>query len=324
VAASAALGVAAEVHPRVRDPGSGDKVARLTAKVAASPGRPVVLFLGSSRTGLAFDALRADDRLDDPCCFNLGLPAAGPVCELLTLNRVLAAGVQPTLVLVEVLPAMLHDSPAGPRERAFLTGDRFSADEARTAERFGYPRDDTTRRWVTARLSPWWTYRFPLWGRVAPSWLAYDVRYDWGRTADAGGWNVPIRDEVTDDEREAGDARARGEYGAPLAVLAPCGGAADALREILATCRSRGITVRLVLLPESTTFRTLYGPGVDDRLVAFLKGLDAPLVDARGWMPDTAFSDGHHLMRPGAVTFTEKLAADVIAPALSRGGRSHD
>jgi hypothetical protein len=283
-----------------------------------------VLFLGSSRTGLAFDALRADDRLDGVSCFNFGLPAAGPVCELLTLNRVLAAGVRPTLVLIEVLPAMLHESPAGPRERAFLAGDRFSAGEVRTAVRFGFPRDETTTRWATARLAPWWAYRFPLWGRVAPSWLGYDVRCDWGRTADAGGWNVPIRDEVTDDERLAGDARARDEYGAPLAVLAPGGGAADALREILATCRAEGIAVRLVLLPESTTFRALYGPGVDDRLLAFLKGMDAPLLDLRDWMPDSAFSDGHHLLRPGAVAFTERLAADVIAPAQSRGGRSHD
>jgi hypothetical protein len=322
--ATAVLSVAAEANARVRDPVSGDKISRLASAVAADPSRPVVLFLGSSRTGFAVHAQRADDRLHErglaARCFNLGLPAAGPVCELVTLNRVLAAGVRPSLVVVELLPPMLHSSPAGPWEQAFLTGDRMSLSEIRTAARFGYPRG-VADRWANARLAPWWAYRFPLWARVAPSWLPYAVRADWGRAADAGGWNASIRDEVTDEERPQGEAQTREEYAARMKELTPGGGAADALREIIATCRTKGIDVRVLLLPEGSMFRLLYGPGVEDRLRTFLTGLEAPVIDARHWQPDGDFSDGHHLMRPGAAAFTDRLVTDVIAPALAGGGR---
>jgi hypothetical protein len=325
VLSSVALAAAAEVNPRVRDPISGDKLARLRAGVVADPARPVVVFLGSSRTGFAVQTLRAEERLGergcDIRCFNLGLPAAGPVGELITLNRVLAAGIRPTLVVVEILPAMLHDSPAGQWEQAFLTGDRLSAREVSIASRFGFVREDLEDRWVKARLAPWWAYRFPLWGRIAPSWLPYQVRGDWGRASDAGGWNASIHDEVTAEEREKGEAQTRREYADRLAELAPGGGPAAALRELIATCRARGIALRLVLLPEGTLFHSLYGPGAEDRLQTLLHGLDVPVVDARTWLPDDSFSDGHHLMRPGAGAFTDRLVTDLLLPALEGGGR---
>jgi hypothetical protein len=33
-------------------------------------------------------------------------------------------------------------------------------------------------------------------------------------------------------------------------------------------------------------------------------------------MPDEAFADGHHLLRTPAGAFSERLARDVLAPAL--------
>ncbi len=321
---SLALAFAAETNSRVRDPISGDKVSRLRTKVAATPNRPIVLFLGSSRTGLAFHALRSEERLANALCFNLGVPAAGPIYELVTLHRVLDAGIKPTFVLVEVLPSMLHAAPTRPRESAFLTGDRLSATEVRTVTRLGFPGEEVTRRWAKARLAPWWVYRFAIWGRIAPSWLSFLVRGDWGRSADAGGWNASIRDTVTEEERSSGEEQARAEYASTLAVLTPGGGAMDAVREILATCKERNIVVRLVLLPESRMYRSLYGLGVENRLTKFLSGLDAPLVDARDWLPEDAFSDGHHLMRPGAAAFTDRLTTEVMGPALASRERRRD
>jgi hypothetical protein len=323
-ASSATLAVAAEAYPRVRDPVSGDKISRLAGRVAAAPDRRVVLFIGSSRTGFAFHALRAEGRLPNALCFNLGLPAAGPICELVTLNRALAAGIKPALVLVEILPPMLQTLPAGPREEVFLTGDRLSAAEVRTVVRFGYSSDDVALQWAKSRLAPWWCYRFPIWGRIAPSWLSYLVRGDWGRSTDAGGWNASIRDAVTSEERQLGEDETRAEYAATLKVLTPGGGAVDAVREIQATCRRRGIALRFVLLPESRMFRSLYGPGVEIRLQTFLSGLDTPTIDARRWQPDEAFLDGHHLMRPGAASFTDRLTVEVIDPVLEPLGRPRD
>ena len=46
---------------------------------------------------------------------------------------------------------------------------------------------------------------------------------------------------------------------------------------------------------------------------------DAPLVNARAWLDDDAFSDGHHTFVTGADAFTERLTRDVIDSALKAG-----
>jgi hypothetical protein len=76
--------------------------------------------------------------------------------------------------------------------------------------------------------------------------------------------------------------------------------------------------VRLVLMPESEGFRALYLPATTERLYAFLAALEAeygaPLIDARGWLPAAAFTDGHHMLRPGAEAFSDRLVRDAILP----------
>ena len=81
------------------------------------------------------------------------------------------------------------------------------------------------------------------------------------------------------------------------------------------------IPARLVLMPEGSPFRSWYGLGANDRLLAFLRVVsseyDVPLTDARGWLPDEEFSDGHHMLEAGAVAFTDRLTREVIAPAIT-------
>ena len=54
------LAVAAELSFWVRDPGYSDKEIRLARLEAAAPGAPVVLMLGTSRTGYGFHAGRVE------------------------------------------------------------------------------------------------------------------------------------------------------------------------------------------------------------------------------------------------------------------------
>jgi hypothetical protein len=81
------------------------------------------------------------------------------------------------------------------------------------------------------------------------------------------------------------------------------------------------IPVRLVLMPEGTPFHSWYGPGVDDRLMTLLSDVantyHAPLIDARQWLSDELFSDGHHMLAAGAKQFTERLCREVIRPAVT-------
>ena len=41
-------------------------------------------------------------------------------------------------------------------------------------------------------------------------------------------------------------------------------------------------------------------------------------VDAREWLPDSSFSDGHHMLRPGAELFSDRLNREVIAPWVGK------
>jgi hypothetical protein len=320
VFASAALAAVAELRPAIRDPMAGDKGRQFAAAVAARPGQPIVLALGSSRTGFAFNGLYAGHLLalrgTPTACYNYGVPAAGPIAELQNLRRTLAAGIVPDLVVVEVLPIMLHADPSGPHEHRLLSPDRFDAGELARAARFGFPEPETTVKWWKARLAPWWTYRFQLLGRASPSWLPFNLRFDFGRNGDPAGWGTFPFTTVDAETKAKGLARAHGEYAPLLSVLNPGGGACDALRELINLCRERGIAVRVVLLPESTEFRAWYAPGVDDRLAAFLASLSAMVIDARDWIPDDQFADGHHLLQAGTMAFTEKLVDRVLAPAL--------
>jgi hypothetical protein len=75
-------------------------------------------------------------------------------------------------------------------------------------------------------------------------------------------------------------------------------------------------------MPESVAFRGLYPRAYSTPLDKLLRELEreVPVIDARGWVPDDGFRDGHHLNRTGAAIFTDRLAVEVIAPALGGGG----
>jgi hypothetical protein len=100
----------------------------------------------------------------------------------------------------------------------------------------------------------------------------------------------------------------------------PAGPAVDALRDTLALCRTQGIPTALVIMPETTHFRALYPPGVKEKIMRFLIGLQAEfgctLTDARQWLPDDAFLDGHHLLPRGAIIFTDRFTNETVLPFL--------
>src|SRR5205807_8790975 len=132
----------------------------------------------------------------------------------------------------------------------------------------------------------------------------WQLRFDWSRGCDEFGWGAPFNDTVTPEEYAKGLFRAQGEYRDILADLAPKGGGARALADLMALCRQQKIAVRLVLMPEAGGFRSMYRPIVLDRLRSFLlqlcRDFGSELHNAREWLPDSAFSDGHHMLRPGA------------------------
>jgi hypothetical protein len=73
--------------------------------------------------------------------------------------------------------------------------------------------------------------------------------------------------------------------------------------------------VVLVVTPESSVFRSWYPPeavAAMQRLLAQLHDTwGVPIIDAREWLPDKDFSDGHHPLPDGAEAFTLRLIEEV-------------
>ena len=323
VLANATLGLLGEYSPRLKDPAYGDKWAMLRRQLAARPDDKLVLSLGSSRTLLGFHGQRAENALGGRViAFNFGTPAAGPVTELVYLRRLLDRGVTPDLLLVEVMPGLCADGPAGPAEQLTLTGERLCRREVETVERYGFDPEAVRPAWRESAYLPWSKLRFQLLGRVVPSWMPWNLRFDWSRGADAHGWATPPRQEITPAERTEREANARAEYAGSLANVSPDGRPVAALRALLVECRERCIPTRLILYPEGSSFRAMYPAGTGERFVAAVRRLGdefgAPLTDARDWLADDDMYDGHHMFKVGAQTFTSQLSTDEIAPALRR------
>ena len=321
------LALAAARSPLISDPFYADKEVRLAALERSAPGAPVVVALGSSQTLNGFVAGRVGPVATaagfPAVVYNFGAPGAGPITQALYVRRLLADGHAPHVLLFEVMPALFADTPNGPPDAARLLGDRLTwAEIDLVTNRYGFPAEFVRARRSAADRRPWDVHRFKLISRLEPEALPCQSRIHVGRASDAHGWFGLMPDLVYDP---AGFAHAVDNYALALRDWKPGPKPALALRDTLALCREREITVALLLMPESRAFRALCPAPARDRLNAFLAGVSAefgcPLIDTREWMPDDGFVDGHHLLRHAAVTFTDRLTAESILPLLHQRGK---
>lgn len=291
-----------EHSPVFRDPLFGDKFRRLTAAMHDRASDRPILFFGSSRVEYGFRSLDAEK---SDVVMNLGFPGGGPLLMTIHAGRLEKAGIRPKLVLIEYLPALLHERSEGPAESAWFTADRFThAERTRLRSLIGH---DTPM--TATAINPWPDGRIAIFGRFAP-WLMPARGRAWAeRKTDARGW-LPYRfPPQTEQERSTLFDRTRNEYGAALADLHPVGPAATAFASLV---RRFGDTpVRIVLMPESSTYRGLYGPHTEHAILDTVIGLHVPWIDARDWVPDRHFADGHHLLPEGAAIFTDRLIDEV-------------
>jgi hypothetical protein len=328
VALHLALALAAELSRTVRDPVYADKERKLSRlERQLPPASPLVLFLGTSRTANGFAAGQAQEVLSanlgrPVAVFNWGLPATGPVAHLLHLRRLLADQHKPSVLLLEIHPPTLAELPDGLLEGRLANGMALEWDELDTVAGYQFPMDRLRQCRREAIRAPWYGLRFQIMGRLSPSAVPYYLRYDAGRGPDPNGWSPIIVDQVTEELRATGRHQAKLEYEEMLGSLRIGEPATRALREILDLCRHEGIPVLFIWMPEGTSFRAMYPPSVSMRLESFLKGLalqyGCSVCNARDWLADDFFMDGHHILREKAPLFSQKLAHDVIEPFLRK------
>jgi hypothetical protein len=306
-------------QPALRDPEYGCKFERLRARLAEEPGRELVLILGSSRAGYGFrpDAIPAwrASTGELPTVFNFALTGSGPIMELLCLRRLLAAGIHPDRVIIEVLPPILHQAGAW-AELNWLSSSRLGWNDMRLTSRYAGQPQQFCFDWWRAQAAPCFTQRFCIMSRLAPGWLHWRTRQDIWRGLDPSGWMI-YPQTILDDagQRRALDF-ARRQYAPALDHFEITPFADRALQQLLTLCRQQDIPATLLVMPEGSIFQSWYTPAartaIDTYLGRLRRNYEIPLIDARSWLPDNAFFDSHHLHPDGATAFTQRFARAVF------------
>lgn len=312
-------------HAELRDPEYSSKRAGLRALMAANPGRPLVLVLGSSHAGLGFRpgvlGLRGHGEDPPPLVYNFALTGSGAGTELLCLHRLLEEGIRPKLCLIEVCLALLNREELS--EEVCPTGAVLDWADLPIIRRFASHPWRPYSRWLEARLVPWYTNRFHLLSRFMPSWVNQDDGPDrhW-RKLDPEGW-LALYQTATSESRRLGAERESAAYEAQFEHFRITDRANRALRDALALCQSQGTEVILILMPEGGEFRSWYTPEARQLGRSYLAQLAeefaVPVIDARAWMADADFCDSHHLLAGAATAFSKRFGREVLRPYLESG-----
>ncbi|MFL5245664.1 MAG: hypothetical protein ACJ8FY_26510 [Gemmataceae bacterium] len=317
--------------PQFRDPDYANKLVRLRQRTIDADVKPLtVVMFGSSRTAFGLRGQCAEEHLAPitgrpTVVFNFGIHGYGPLAQLLLLKRVLAEGVRPDLVLVEILPAILTDERRNP-EIQRTPVDRLWLSELSLMAQYGAPAKQWKRQWWLEWVFPWYTHRFAMMSLFRPAWLSWKERHDYFRACDASGWvNPPVQFTTPEFRRKATDY-ARLDYGSCLEDFHLGGPACKALREIAELGKREHVKVGFVVMPEGAEFQSWYSPASWAQVESFLaemKDSGVTIINARNWVGDDGFMDSHHLFPSGAIVFSERLAREAL-PQLLRDESSSD
>jgi hypothetical protein len=303
--------------PELRDPIYGLKLRQLRELAQHVPHDRLVVMLGSSRTVHGFDAASFQSRAADDgerlLAYNFGIPGGGPLTELLSLRRLLAAGIRPDAVLVELMPVLFVDE-AMVVEAAHFTAARLSHDELALLERFvGSPAGHKLRQdWRANVYAPAYAHRLPIKRFLFPDLLPREGHEHLFAPYDAYGGVVIADSFRTPQNFEHALDIAKRSYETRLSDFHPGELARLALDELLSLCREHQIAATLIIMPEGEIFRGWYAQAAWRELDGFVGDLagrhDVRVVDAQKWCDDSGFLDSHHLLCNGAQRFTGQLA----------------
>jgi hypothetical protein len=302
-------------HPEVYDPEYRDRLVVLRERIRDLPDQPLALVVGSSRVMTEFrpedlpPISTADGHWLVP--FNLSHSGSGPLQNLMLVRRVLRDGFSPRWVIVEMMPPFFGETAQVRVARQTQAADLpVLASHVSPSKLYGY------YLWERARAM--YTHRFALLRHYGNEARLCGGAWDAHPLQPLGGPGVIPHSDAGPEELRRLTAAVRGQYFDKLQHLHVHPGSDRALRELIELCRQRQIGVVLLLTPESSEFRGWYSPAalrlVDDYCQKLSREYAAPLVDAREWLPDSAFTDGHHVTDRGAREFTLRLGREVLEP----------
>ena len=199
-----------------------------------------------------------------PLFYNLARGGSSPLMYLLTLRRLLADGVHPDGLLVEIFPPALAEEESG------VTIHKPTLRDVPLLRRYAV-HGRSWAFWLQDRLLLWYKYRSGFLAWAAPQMLPPTAR--WGDHLwdyQGGEWRV-IGTGVSPGQRRRLTDDAHRRYASALRHFSIDPDADRALRELLDICRAHRIDVLLFLMPESREFRRWY-PAETRRLLGGLPG----------------------------------------------------
>ncbi len=316
-------------HVAVRDPLYGVRLRSLQSLVSDSPNAPLVLVLGSSRVkyGLRPAAMQVTSNDGPPpVIYNFGLNGMGTIRERMYFRRLLADGVHPDWLLLEVWPPLWAEAGYFKEARMVRHEDELHWRDAPLVYRY-FLREPEVYLWGMRKcLVPLLAYRTRLLHSTVRSLLPRpQVRRlalgmkDWD-PADRSGWFPFPWERKTPEEKRIALEQGNEQLKPLLDPLHIDPRSDDALRGLLDECRARGIRVGLVLMPEHSLTRGWYTPQARALIRDYLAGLDRayhiPIFDTREWVADKDFADFCHMMPQAAAPFSQRFGREIIQPLL--------
>jgi hypothetical protein len=316
-----------KADPELGDAEFGRKLSYLRATLAANPGRPLILTLGSSRMATAFrpDALPELPTTAgaSPVAFNFAMVGTGPEMSHLVLHRLLAAGIRPAWVFVEYWPPFWTTERRLYDFRRQIDIGRLDVPSVRLLGGYLSTHRYLYSFWIEHKLIPIYAYRSVLLRRFAPGLIAASPQPELRlQSLQAAGWWSPRNTANPDYDRQV-LAEMLAHY-RPILKRSQSRTIPDrALRATLDLCRRNQIHATVIVLPEGDEFRKIYPAAtlarVDEYLARIQRECAVSVLDAREWIEESAFMDSHHLFPTGATQFTRRLGAEILAPQVARG-----
>lgn len=307
-------------NPTIYDDEFSVRFPALQTLMAEAPGQPLLLLIGSSRSGMAYlpEVLPplqtpAGER---PILYNFSHQGAGPILNAMMLRRLLRRGIRPRWLVLEVMPPCLN------HEYHSVATTCAELRELPSVCRYFSP-VRAGALVLRSRLFPCYRQRGFLCGSYLPLLAAKTVAeklayIDLLPQGGDGGWQ--LQDQLDKQEIARRIRITRAGYRPRLQDFQIKPETDRALQETLQLCRENDIETVLLLMPEGSEFQSWYAPWALPQIDAYCRGLSrdfgVPLVDARHWLPDNLFTDSHHPLRPGAMLFTERLAREVLGPLV--------
>jgi hypothetical protein len=303
--------------PNVRDPEWHLLVGRLRQLLAEAPNRPLVVVLGSSRSELAVNAAWLSRLPSGPVVFNASVPAAGPLMQRVLLQRLLAQGIRPDLIVFEVMPPYFSDRGAT-FEESIPAGPRLNLAELRELVPDAREPTRLIKGWLKGRLLPLSYHQVALLHHLFPSGLCPVSATLPGSDRDRHGWKCAP--ECSAARRARLTKYMLGQYDRAIRSPTLHEPRIRHLERLLTRCQKEGIGCILFVPPENSGFRSNTAASLRTSLDAALAKIarkhGVPLYDARDWLSDEEFMDGHHATGKGAARFTARFEVEAFVPFL--------